>query len=183
MKKFLLLTAAGILGLAACNNDEKKEAGGGDDAAKKNLAAVNAINKAIETGDVSKLGDVIAADAVDHGANPMGIDVVGVDSIKAVLGKLHTMADSMKATVTKELADGEYVMQWLRFTGISKSMEMGVKPGEHYDMNAIELCKMKDGKITEHWEFMQAKDMMKMVASMPPPPPPAKKGEGIAPVK
>ncbi|HVT85125.1 MAG TPA: hypothetical protein VHD35_07965 [Chitinophagaceae bacterium] len=41
---------------------------------------------------------------------------------------------------------------------------MGMPAGTKYDMTAIEVTKMKDGKATEHWEFMQPSEMMKMMA-------------------
>src|SRR6476620_205080 len=64
------------------------------DPAQKNLAAANGVNKAIESGDVSNLGDYIATDAVDHAG--MRGDIKGLDSIKAELAKIHTMVSDMK---------------------------------------------------------------------------------------
>jgi len=81
---------------------------------QKNIDASNVINKAIQTGDVNTLDKVIAADAVDHAG--MTGDIKGLDSIKAVLEKIHDWAD-MKMEVIKELADDEYVFQWIRFKG------------------------------------------------------------------
>ena len=144
----------------SCNENktsETKSTSNGD----KNLASAHAVNKAIETGDVSKLGDYIATDGVDH-AGPKG-DIKGLDSIKAMLGKIHTMATGMQMSTTKELADDEYVFQWMHFSGTSASAEMGLPPGTKFDMSAIEVSKFKDGKSTEHWEFMQPSDMMKMM--------------------
>jgi predicted SnoaL-like aldol condensation-catalyzing enzyme len=45
---------------------------------------------------------------------------------------------------------------------------MGYKVGEKYDMRAIELAKFKDGKIVEHWTFMEPSEMMKMMDNMQP---------------
>ena len=165
MKKiFFLLAPVSFALLLSCNNSGDKPELKSDDMSQKNRAAVNAINKSIETGDVSKIEDAIAKDAIDHGAQG---DIKGVDSIKKVLAGFHSMADSMKTEVVHEWADNEFVCQWLKFSGISKSPEMG-PVGAHFIMTAIELVKCKDSKVTEHWEFMQAADMMKM---MPPPPP------------
>ena len=63
MKKiFLFFLAAGSLVFLSCNIE-----GGMSAAAKKNKETNDAIMKAYEAGDFSKMGDYIAADAVDHG--------------------------------------------------------------------------------------------------------------------
>ena len=165
MKQFLVTISAGLACFCISCNDKS---GSTDSTTQKNLDAIHGINKAIETGDVSKLGDYIATDAIDH-AGPKG-DVKGLDSIKAIIAKMSTYSKDAKTETIKELADNEYVFQWLHFTGTSTSSEMGMPPGTKYDMNALEVSKHKDGKATEHWEFMSPQEMMKM---MPPPPPPA----------
>ncbi len=172
MKKLLLILPAGLLfTLVSCNNNDKGAAASTDNpVAAKNLDAVHGINKAIETGDVSKLGDYIAADAVNHSGEKG--EVKGLDSIKAELALIHNQGTNMKSETIKEFADSVHVMQWMRYTGNSK-MPMGAMPaGSPYDMMVIHVSKFKDGKATDHWEFMLPSDMMKM---MPPPGTPAQK--------
>lgn len=172
MKKTFCLCMAAAISFAACNNDDKKAAAGGDDAIiKKNLEACHAINKAIETGDVSKLDAAIAADAIDYSGSPSNPlePINGLENIKKNLAGIHTMADSMHTEVTREWADKDYVVQWLHFSGLAKSGDMGLPPGTKFDMKAIELCQMKDGKLAAHWEYVLMSDMMKMMAAAPPP--------------
>jgi hypothetical protein len=166
MKKLVSILLAGSFFVVSCNNNGDKANNNTNAMAEKNLAAVHGINKCIETGDVSKLGDYIAADAVDHSGEKG--DLKGLDSIKVELAKIKDMGTDMKSETIKEFADSTTVMQWMRYTGASK-MAMGSMPaGAKYDMMALHVSKMKDGKATEHWEFMLPSDMMKM---MPPPPP------------
>jgi predicted ester cyclase len=148
-----------LFSITAVNAQSK----GKSDKAKKNLEMCNMINKAIESGDMSVMDKVIAKDAVDHAG--MHGDLVGVDAIKTELGKIHTVIPDMKFEVIKELADDDYVFQWVRFTGTTATADMGMPAGTKFDMTAIEVSKFKDGKAVEHWEFMQPTDMMKM---MPP---------------
>ena len=168
MKQFLfmLLTAASSV-LFSCNSTNNNAIQAPtNDAGQKNLLTTNAINKAIETGDMSKLGDYIAADAVDHSGQHG--DVVGLDSIEAGLAPLHKMAaNDLKLEVVKELADSDYVFQWVRTTGTATNTDMGVAVGSKFSMPMISVSRFKNGKATEHWEFMQPADMMKMMA--PPP--------------
>ena len=72
------------------------------------------------------------------------------------------MTPDMKSTMTKSLADDEYVFTWSKTTGT-----MG---GKKMEMSGVDIARFKDGKAVEHWIYMDPKDMMNM---MPPPPPPA----------
>lgn len=161
MKQLAFSVLAGFMCIfIGCTNSETRVSSQG----QKNIDASNIINKAIQTGDVSTLDKVIAADAVDHAG--MTGDIKGLDSIKAVLEKIHNWAD-MKMEVIKELADDEYVFQWIRFKGTAKTADMGLPVGSTFDLTAIEVGKFKDGKVVEHWEFMQPSDMMKMMNQQP----------------
>lgn len=149
--------------ISSCNNDKKEAAQttepNGGAIAQKNLTAFHETNKAFETGDYSKLGDYIAADAVDHSENG---DVKGLDSIKAEFTKYYQQAD-MKATAIKEFADDETVIAWLQYSSIMKVDGWGMKAGQKYEMPGIEVTKYKNGKATEHWQFLQITDIMKMM--------------------
>jgi predicted ester cyclase len=167
-----------ILSLSGCGSAGNSAAAPTvDSAALKNLATNNAINRSIESGDVSNLGDYITTDAVDHSGQHG--DVVGLDSIKAELAPLHKLAaNDLKFEVVKELADSDYVFQWVRMTGTATSTDMGVPVGSKFSVASMNVSRFKNGKATEHWEFMQPADMMKMMAApQPTPPTPAKKGK------
>ncbi len=156
-----LTTIASLLFCAACTNEN---AGGLSATAQKNLDASRAITKMFETADFSKIGDYIAADAVDH-AGPMG-DVKGLDSMKAAFEGYLKMASNVKNEIIKELADDEYVMVWLRQTGTMNVADMGLKPGDKFDWETVEVSKYKDGKATEHWSFVNMSDMMETMQKM-----------------
>jgi len=141
-----------------------------DDKAQKNLDNSKAIAKMFESGDFSKVGDYIAADAVDH-ASPHG-DIKGLDSMKAMFTQYMGMMSDTKNEVVKGVADDDYSMLWLKQSWTSKVDDpmMGMKAGEHGTMESIEVAKHNaDGKITEHWSFMSMNDMMKMMQKAMPP--------------
>lgn len=162
MKKiFFITTVSAACLLSACSS--KKSEGGMSDQAKKNIEACNSVNRAMESGDVSKLGDFIAADGIDHtGMN--GTEVKGLDSIKAELGSMKNYFDNIKFEVVNQVASDEWVYQWIRFTGKSKVDMMGMKKGDDITNDAVEVSKFnKDGKATDHWEFMTAQEFQKMM--------------------
>ena len=117
----------------------------------------DAIMKAYEAGDFSKMGDYIAADAIDHGGEQG--DVIGLENIVADMKRYHAMMPDMKSTMTKALADDEYVFTWAKMSGTMNGTKM--------EMSSVDVSKFKDGKAVEHWIYMDPKDMMNM---MPPAP-------------
>jgi predicted SnoaL-like aldol condensation-catalyzing enzyme len=137
---------------------------GMSDTAKKNLETAQAVAKMFESGDFSKIGDYIAADAVDHAG--MNGDVKGLDSLKASFAQMSGMMTDMKSEIVKELADDEYTFQWMKQTSTMKVDAMGMKAGTRNTFDAIEVSKFKDGKITEHWTFLSTTDLPKMMSAM-----------------
>jgi len=157
MKKFFFILTAASCFLSACN-DKAPASGGMSDATRKNLDAFHAVSDAFETGDISRIDSFVASDFVDH--TPQG-DIKGVDSLKAMITKMKN-AGTMKTEIKKEFADDEYVMAWMRWAGTSNG-SIPEMPAGPVDMNGIEVVRFKDGKAVEHWAFMDAREMMKMM--------------------
>lgn len=157
MKKFITIATTGL----ACFFVSCNTSGGANTQAEKNMATVNAVDSAIETGEVNKLDQYIAADAVDH-AGEHG-DVKGLDSIKAALGHMHDVYKDMKLEKLQQAANGDYVFSLTRFTGTNSVASMGAPAGTHFDMTSVEVVKFNsDGKATEHWGYVSMADAMKM---------------------
>ncbi len=168
MKKLIIATGIILICLTySCkelHNDATKASG--NDFIKKNAL----IYKALETGDVSKLDDVIAKDAIDHGMGGTQ-DVVGADSIKKMLGSMHTMFKNLKMEIISASSDSLYSFEMVRMTAEATSPASGMPVGTKMDALSVDVVKWKDGKAIEHWSFMDSRDAAKMMA---PPPPPAK---------
>jgi predicted SnoaL-like aldol condensation-catalyzing enzyme len=171
MKQILSLLTIGLVFVClSCNNDKTDKTAGDtmssdkkdNSMADKNLAVMHAVNDAFGTGNTGALDSIIADDFVDH--TDRG-DKMGRDSMKAMIALVRATNKDMKMEIKKELADNDYVMSWMRFTGTSDG-SMGMPKGP-YDMTAIGLSRFKDGKAVEYWEFMEPREMMKMMPQMP----------------
>ena len=166
MKKILFAASAGLYCLIiSCNDKPPAVESNNNSKTYKNLEASRAVSKAFESGDVSGIDSAVAANFVDHTTR----GDMGRDSLKAMIKMVHATNKDVKMEVIKELADDDYVFTWMRFTGTSDGTMMPVGP---YNMTGLQVVRCDDGKIVEHWEFMEPREMMKM---MPPPPPPAAK--------
>ena len=166
MKKFLfIIFVAASWFLSACT-EKAATSGGMSDAARKNLDAFHAVDTAFQTGDLSRIDSVVASDFVDH--TPKGD--LGRDSLKAMITMMKN-AGTMKSETKKVFADDEYVMAWMRWTGTSDG-SLPDMPAGPYDMSGIEVVRFKDGKAVEHWAFMDARELMKMMGQQMPAPSP-----------
>lgn len=170
MKKLAFAFSAVVLCLLFSCNDatQATNAGGMSDKAKKNSETNQAIIKMFEKGDFSKLGDYIATDAVDH-TTPKG-EVKGLDSIRALFNYFASMSSDTKIETVKEMADDNYVMSWIKQSWTAKVDDpmMGMKAGDKGNMESIEVTKYNsEGKVTDHWGFINMNDMMKMMPQMP----------------
>ena len=165
MRKIFLFIMAGFLILfSACNDTADTSTASApaksNEMVEKNLAATRLVNKAFETGDPSLIDSAVASDFVDHTDR----GDMNRDSLKAMVVGLKKNFPDMKMQVLKEVADENYVFTLVRYTGNSNgAMDMPVGP---YDMHVVHVVRLKDGKGVEHWEYMQPREMMKM---MPPP--------------
>lgn len=126
----------------------------------KNPKSARVFYDAIETGDVSKVDSFLAKDAVHH--DPQRGEVVGADSIKAILADIHNHFKDLEVDIISEVIGDEYGFTLHRFKGTSTDATM-MPAGTAVDMRAVDVVRFKDGKIVEHWEYMDMADMMKMM--------------------
>jgi predicted SnoaL-like aldol condensation-catalyzing enzyme len=161
MKNFLFATIAGSFLLASCNDKPPVEESKNNSKTFKNLEASRAVSKALGSGDVTGIDSAVSANFVDHTDR----GDVGRDSLKAMIKMVNATNKDMKMDVIKEIGDDDYVFTWMRFTGTSDGTMMPAGP---YNMTGLQVVRCEDGKIVEHWEFMEPRQMMKM---MPPPAP------------
>lgn len=164
MKNFLFILSVGTtLFYYSCSGKKEESGGGISDKAKANIAASQAIIDAFLTGDISKIDSFVSSDFIDHTDK----GDMGRDSLKAMITMMHNMVKDQKSETMRVLADDDYVFSWMRYTGTSDG-SLGMPAGA-YDMVAIEVAKFRDSKAIEHWNFMEVREMMKMMGGSPPP--------------
>ncbi|MBA2746985.1 MAG: nuclear transport factor 2 family protein [Flavisolibacter sp.] len=158
-----LLFACAVL-LFACN-DGTKVAGSNDDAHARNSESNQAVYKAIETGDVSKLDSFLTEDIVDYNGHPNGGDIRGRDSVKHFMSQIHTYFENLKIDVLSEgvSQDGNHHYSMVRMQGKAKENPWGMPVGMQMDDTMVDVVKLRDGKAAEHWGFMSMGDINEMM--------------------
>jgi len=158
MRKICILACIALVSLSACSN-EPKTVSSSENETQRNIELSQIVNEAFRTGDASKIDSVVSPDYIDH--TDRG-DMKGPDSLKAGIKWIHENMKNMKMELRRQWADGEYVSSWMRFTGTNETAMPGLAEGP-YDWNTIELTRYKDGKLVEHWGFMEIQSVVKMM--------------------
>lgn len=170
MKQLLLLFTA-MVWFTACNEGDHDSASNSSDhaaLADRNAENTKLVFRAIQTGDVAALDTLFTDDVIDHDAGPQGEDIVGKDSVIAMIGKIHTYFDNLKVDMVHHATsnDGEYHYATVRMTGKAKENPWGMPAGMDMDDTSVDVIKIKNGKASEHWGFMSMKDMNEMMKGM-----------------
>jgi predicted ester cyclase len=161
MNKLPLIAATALLWLfTSCASREQDCV---SETTKKNIASMHGIFNCFNTNDFSKLGDYVAEDCIDHSGGKS--DLKGLAQMKAEFEKWMQMVENSHTTTAVELATDEYVISWVRFDMTMKSDVATKKVGEKFEKSDIEMLKFRDGKAIEHWTFIDARDMDKVLSS------------------
>ncbi|SKB46827.1 nuclear transport factor 2 family protein [Dyadobacter psychrophilus] len=142
MNKLLWISAALLVfsAVASCVSEYKGSSAVrlSSATAERNKSANETLLKAFQTGDVSALDGIIAPDFVNHAG-----ERVGVDSLKVGIVRFHARFKPDRMEIKRQLMDGEYFSDWIRYVGSDSSMVI----------EGIEMTRYTNGKAMEHWFF------------------------------
>lgn len=165
MKKLIFLAICFIAVFSSCKDtDDNHKTDDGISAT--NSANNRKILTAIEQGDSATIRSLLADDAIDHQGN-MGKDVVGADSIAHMLKDLHNHVKDMKIEVIKDATNGDYYFALTRMTGTTTDNAWGMPAGTKMDSKSVDVTTVKDGKMKEHWAYIDPNEMMDMMKNKP----------------
>lgn len=167
MKKILLTSATVMLCFLISCKDTSTTSSTDTSQNDKNLENNKKIYHAIETGDAATIDSLIASDAIDH-EGPSGMDVKGTDSVRHMLVDMHNHVKDLKLESEQSAANGDYIFSLAHITGTANDDSWGMPAGSKIDQREVDVIKLKDGKMMEHWGFMDSKEMMKHMKDMPP---------------
>lgn len=125
-----------------------------------NLEKSRSIYKAIENGDSATIRSLIADDAVDH-QGPGEHELKGMDIVH-MLSDMHNHVKGLSFDVVSDAAKGDYVFTMVNVKGTASDNTMGMPAGSSMDSKQVDVVKVKDGKMVEHWGFLDWQDVMKM---------------------
>jgi predicted ester cyclase len=123
------------------------------DQATANKQVMHRFVELFQTGKWDDFGQVIARDCVVH--YPGGVDVVGLDAMKAGWKVFYGALSDLRATPHAEISEGDTLMEFLTFEATYSGDYLGVQISQRpIKYNQIEIARFGDGKIVEWWVEM-----------------------------
>ena len=155
LKKILgFLVVFSLIILVSCQGNQMEQ---------KYRAAYVAINGIMDSGSIDELDQYIAENAVDHQIDPTITSKTGLAGIKDVFRYYHSIFPDMKTTIHSMAVSGDTLFGYCTTVGTASQPFMGMDAGSQMTLNAVDVVVFKDGKMNEHWGFMDMGDVMKMM--------------------
>ncbi len=140
------------------------------DAANKDVA-VKAMN-AWTNNDVAMLDSLAAPNFVEHQLDTVHSKATGIAAVKEDMEMMHKAIPDLKTTIHAVAVAGDTVMVYNTMSGTMTGPMMDVPPtNKAVSMNGVDVFLVQNGKIAEHWGFIDPASM----AQFAPPAAPMEK--------
>lgn len=103
------------------------------------------------TGDGSVVDEICHPDLIEH---QFGMAARGPDAIahvKAAMADVHTAVPDMRFTIEDSTQDGDQLWVRARGRGHASGPFFGPPSGAEIDITVIDVVRVRDGQIVEHW--------------------------------
>jgi steroid delta-isomerase-like uncharacterized protein len=126
-------------------------------------------NRAVSTGDMSLLDQVLSADAVDHNPNPG--QAPGLEGVKQVFGQFGAAFPDFTLIVEDMIAEGDKVVSRLTVRATHKGDFQGIPAtGKMVTQTGIDILRIAGGKVVERWGEFDNLGLLQQLGVVPPPP-------------
>ncbi len=118
--------------------------------AEDNKAIVRRAYDAINRNDLDALDEMVDSDVTDH--DPAPGQGSGLEGVKQYFSSLHTAFPDVQMNVDYMVAEGDKVVARVSVSGTHQGEFLGIDPtGNHVAITGIDVLRIVDGKIVEHW--------------------------------
>jgi steroid delta-isomerase-like uncharacterized protein len=136
---------------------------------QQNRAVLDRINEeAFRQGNTGVIDELVSPDFVEH--NPMPGFGGNREGFKQMVAGLHQAFPDFDTQVQDQIADGDKVVERWTAGGTQEGDFMGIPAtGKHIEIEGMDISRIEDGKIVEHWTQMDAMAMMQQLGVIPEP--------------
>jgi predicted ester cyclase len=115
------------------------------------VAMQRMFDEGFATGETAVVDEVCSPDLVEHQFGTAGIGAEAVEHVKAAIRDVHRALPDASFTIedTAEVEDRIWVR--VRVQGTAAGPFFGPPSGRHVDITVIDIARVVDGRIAEHW--------------------------------
>jgi predicted ester cyclase len=135
-----------------------------------NAAVVRRFIQEYQSGnhDVTVAQEILADDFVDH--CPFGPFAPDRDGVLALFDYLFAAFADFHAVIHLQMSEGDLVTTRKTFHGRHTGEFMGIAPtGTDVAFDVIDILRVTDGKMREHWNVVDAFGLMHQLGAVPAP--------------
>jgi steroid delta-isomerase-like uncharacterized protein len=137
---------------------------------QSNAAVVRHFVEQYQSGDhdAAVAMECLADDFVDH--SPFGPFAPDRDGVLALFGYLFGAFDDFHAVIHVQVSEGDLVTTHKTFHGRHVGEFMGIPAtGTDIAFDVIDILRVSDGKMREHWNVVDAFGLMQQLGGVPAP--------------
>jgi steroid delta-isomerase-like uncharacterized protein len=137
--------------------------------AEKNKALVrHFVDEVQSAGNIDALDEICSPDFVNHSA-PLGVPS-NCEGVKQLTVMFRQAFPDSYFTIEDMMAEGEKVATRKTFHGTHQGEFMGILPtGQQVSMGLIDIVRIADGRVVEHWSMADNLGMMQQLGIVPLP--------------
>ena len=120
------------------------------------------------TGKTDAIEEIVAESFVSHMSMP-GVSSTGIQQLKDMVAISSAAFTDNKTEDMHLIAEGDRVVVHYRWKGVnSGSMGEGMPAtNKPIDVHTVEVLRFENGKVVEHWGYMEEFKMMEQLGMMP----------------
>ena len=133
-----------------------------------NKATIRRIVEEIQNGDnLALIDELLAPNFVNHTPAPgLSPDREG---IKQLLSMFRAAFPDGVMTIEEMIAEGDKVATRKTYRGTHQGQFLGLPPtGRHISVGLIDMMRLVDGKVVEHWNVGDDLSMLQQLGVLPP---------------
>ena len=126
------------------------------------------VEEAQSRHNLAVVDELFAADFVDHSVPP-GLPP-SREGVKMQFAMFFAAFPDLHVVIHDQVAEGDEVVTRKTFHGTHQGDLMGIPPsGKPIAFDVIDILRLKDGKITAHWNVVDQLGLMRQIGVIPTP--------------
>ena len=124
------------------------------------------VEEAQSRGDMRVVDELFSPDFVDHNALP-GVPATRA-GVKLVFSMFRAAFPDLRATIHQQIAEEDLVTTRKTLSGTHQGDFLGLPPtGKHVDIAVIDILRVSNGQITDHWNIVDQLGVMQQLGAIP----------------
>ncbi len=113
---------------------------------------------------LARMAEFFTPDFVNHLDHAPDSPLNSIEKAQQVFTQMFAAFPDLQVTIQHQVAEGDLVMTHKQFSGTHQGTFMGVAPtGKQITFAVIDILRVADGKIIEHWAIQDRLGMMQQL--------------------